>query len=683
MALSSDGDEALIGGPGDKAGFTLSTGAAWAFTRSDGVWTQQGSKFTYAGATSMYQAHFGVAVALSSDGDTGLVGGPGQIAAGNAWVFTKGSPGSAVDADQRTGGRAELHPGSGRGDRLLVFGGDRWTGDRVVHRFQRRIGRQWRARHLNRRGAFLHRHSDQPRRADRHGDHLLHRQRAGLRSRTFDHHPTDDHTVTAPATTTFTAAASTPANCARRPSNGSPSRPAQPTTHRSPAPPQPPTPRRPPPLPTTAPDDQATFTNTFGSTTTNPATLTVNAPPCAAAPSITTQPTDHTVTAPATSTFTAAASTPANCAAPTVQWLSKPPGAADYTPIPGATTPSYTTPATTTAQNGTRYQATFTNTFESTTTNPATLTVNAPPCAAAPSITTQPTDHTVTAPADHDLHRRRLHTRPTARAPTVQWLSKPPGAAAYTPIPGATTATYTTPATTTAHNGTRYQATFTNAFGSTTTNPATLTVNAARLKPRIDATATATRRRTATVRLTTPTAGDLLVAFVAGDGPRRGGQRATVSGGSLSWTLVGRTNGALGTAEIWSARAAGTLTRSAIHASLAKTRYKASLTVVAFSDASGIGAGEGAHAKTGPPTASLTTTADDSWVFGVGNDWDRSRRRRLGPNQTMVSQSINRGNDTHWVQRTRESTASAGTRVTINDTAPTLDRWNLRIVEVR
>ena len=185
------------------------------------------------------------------------------------------------------------------------------------------------------------------------------------------------------------------------------------------------------------------------------------------------------------------------------------------------------------------------------------------------------------------------------------------------------------------------------------------------------------------MRLTTPTAGDLLVAFVAGDGPRRGGQRATVSGGSLSWTLVGRTNGALGTAEIWSARAAGTLTRSAIHASLAKTRYKASLTVVAFSDASGIGAGEGAHARTGPPTASLMTTADDSWVFGVGNDWDRSRRRRLGPNQAMVSQSINRGNDTHWVQRTTESTASAATRVTINDTAPTRDRWNLRIVEVR
>ena len=100
-------------------------------------------------------------------------------------------------------------------------------------------------------------------------------------------------------------------------------------------------------------------------------------------------------------------------------------------------------------------------------------------------------------------------------------------------------------------------------------------------------------------------------------------------GGRPSSTLVGRTNGALGTAEIWTARAVGGLTRSAVYASLAKTRYKASLTVVAF------------------------------------------------------SQSLNRGRDTHWVQRTRELTASAGTRVTINDRAPTRDRWNLRIVEVR
>ena len=36
----------------------------------------------------------------------------------------------------------------------------------------------------------------------------------------------------------------------------------------------------------------------------------------------------------------------------------------------------------------------------------------------------------------------------------------------------------------------------------------------------------------------TTQAGDLLVAFVSSDGPASGGQTATVSGASLSWTLV-------------------------------------------------------------------------------------------------------------------------------------------------
>ena len=147
---------------------------------------------------------------------------------------------------------------------------------------------------------------------------------------------------------------------------------------------------------------------------------------------------------------------------------------------------------------------------------------------------------------------------------------------------GGDSGSYTTPPTTTAQSGTKYEATFTNAFGSTTTNAATLTVNAP-AAPKIDAKVTATGATPATVSLSTPTAGDLVVAFVAGDGPSSGGQKATVSGGGLRWALVGRTNSELGTAEIWSARAAGRLNRAAIKASLAKTGYKVSLTVLAFS----------------------------------------------------------------------------------------------------
>src|SRR5580700_8789361 len=45
VALSSDGNTAIVGGPDDNpgAGNNSGTGAAWVFTRSNGVWTQQGS----------------------------------------------------------------------------------------------------------------------------------------------------------------------------------------------------------------------------------------------------------------------------------------------------------------------------------------------------------------------------------------------------------------------------------------------------------------------------------------------------------------------------------------------------------------------------------------------------------------------------------------------------------------
>jgi hypothetical protein len=306
--------------------------------------------------------------------------------------------------------------------------------------------------------------------------------------------------------------------------------------------------------------------------------------------------------------------------------------------------------------------------------------VIAPVCAAAPSIVTNPSPQTVTAPATATFTAAGS-TPANCAAPTVQWSSEAPGATSFTPITGATSTSFTTPATTTAQNGTEYAATFTNAFGFTTTAAATLTVNAS--GPKIDAKVTATGTSTATVSLSTPTAGDLVVAFVAGDGPSSGGQTATVSGGALTWTLVGRTNTELGTSEIWSARATGTLSSAAIKASLTKTGgYMVSLTVVAYSGAAGIGAHTGASAITGAPTASLTTTQAGSWVFAVGDDWDQAIDRTLGPNQTLVSEATDPAQDTYWVQSTTTPTASAGTLVTINDTAPTTDRWNLELIEI-
>jgi hypothetical protein len=96
VALSADGNTAIVGGPGDNpwdrsVPFGLgSAGAAWVFTRSGGVWTQQGNKLV--GSGTLGRANQGTSVALSADGNTAIVGGfadDGGVVGWRASVFTR------------------------------------------------------------------------------------------------------------------------------------------------------------------------------------------------------------------------------------------------------------------------------------------------------------------------------------------------------------------------------------------------------------------------------------------------------------------------------------------------------------------------------------------------------------------------------------------------------------------
>ena len=94
VALSADGNTAIVGGWSDNS----KTGAAWVFARNGGVWTQQGKKLV--GTDAVGRARQSMSVALSADGNTAILGGPGDNpwdrsapfglgASGAAWVFTR------------------------------------------------------------------------------------------------------------------------------------------------------------------------------------------------------------------------------------------------------------------------------------------------------------------------------------------------------------------------------------------------------------------------------------------------------------------------------------------------------------------------------------------------------------------------------------------------------------------
>jgi hypothetical protein len=115
VALSADGNTAMLGGPGDNS----SAGAAWVFTRSGNVWTQQGSKLVGTGAVGA--ASQGFSVALSSDGLEAIVGGPqDNNGAGAVWVFN--SAGSWYQVGKLVGANGSSKAGQGQSVALSADG---------------------------------------------------------------------------------------------------------------------------------------------------------------------------------------------------------------------------------------------------------------------------------------------------------------------------------------------------------------------------------------------------------------------------------------------------------------------------------------------------------------------------------------------------------------------------------
>jgi hypothetical protein len=199
------------------------------------------------------------------------------------------------------------------------------------------------------------------------------------------------------------------------------------------------------------------------------AILTVH--PATRAPTITTQPANQTVAAGQTATF----SVTATGAVPlTYQWQK------NSANISGAMASSYTTPATTSADNGAKIDVIVSDTAGSQTSTVATLTVD--PAMSAPTITTQPANQTVTA-GQPATFRVVISNGPCRSFWNIN------GVGSYGTV--ASTISYTIPNTTLAMNGWKV---FVDLYGCGSTGvnlgnsqTATLTVNAASIGPTITA----------------------------------------------------------------------------------------------------------------------------------------------------------------------------------------------------
>ena len=172
-------------------------------------------------------------------------------------------------------------------------------------------------------------------------------------------------------------------------------------------------------------------------------------------PSSASRPGSQTVNAGQTASFGVVASGTATLA---YQWTK------NGTNISGATSSSYTTPVTSSADNGAVYRVTVSNAYGTVTSSNATLTV-----ITAPTISTQPAAQSVVVG-----QTASFSVTATGTVPTYQWRKNGSN------ISGATSSTYTTPVTVIGDDGAFFTVVVSNSAGTVTSSSATLSVFATR-----------------------------------------------------------------------------------------------------------------------------------------------------------------------------------------------------------
>ena len=311
--------------------------------------------------------------------------------------------------------------------------------------------------------------------------------------------------------------------------------------------------------------------------------------PPATAPVIILQPVSTAVTSgqPATFTVTATGTAPM-----TFQWSRN--GAA----IAGATGASYTTPATTPADNNAQFTVRITNSPGSVTSSTATLTVVAP---AAVAITTQPTNRTayVGQTATFSV------VATGSPALTYQWRKN------GTAIAGATAATYTTPVLTGADSGASYTVVVTNPVNAVTSAAAILTVN-----PAVAPTLTQ-QPASVSVRANDPVSFSVAASGTAPFTHQWQFNNANIIGANgATYTIAQAQNGDAGRYTVVVSNAAGSVTSAAATLTIAPPGTNLALQKPATGSTTQGGGLEATHATDGDLTTRWASAGgiDPSWL---------------------------------------------------------------------
>lgn len=204
-----------------------------------------------------------------------------------------------------------------------------------------------------------------------------------------------------------------------------------------------------------------TVTGTAGTSTQTTTISYVVAP--GTGPSITAQPSDVTLCEGGNASFSATASGTGL----SYQWQVSTNGGVTFTDITGANSPTYSLSGVTNALNNNRYKVVISTLCGSSTSNTATLVVNA-----APGITAQPSSATVCTGSTNTFS-----VTGSGGGLNYQWQLSTNGGSTFSNIAGANASTYTLSGITTAFNNNQYQVIVTGACpGTVTSTAAILTV---------------------------------------------------------------------------------------------------------------------------------------------------------------------------------------------------------------